>query len=62
MKAKQVRDYRNGIAHGKHEPRDPSIVNLDAKAAFVRLKEFLEALGIAVSAEREEPETDEREF
>ena len=60
-KVKQVRDYRNWIAHGKREPRDPSIINLDAKEAFERLKEFLETLSIAVEPEREEPETDEQE-
>lgn len=60
-KVKQVRDYRNWIAHGKREPRDPSIVNLDAKEAFERLKEFLETLSIAVEAEREELETKESE-
>ena len=60
-KVKQVRDYRNWIAHGKREPRDPSIINLDAKEAFERLKEFLETLSIAVEAERDEPETDEPE-
>ncbi len=53
-KVKQVRDYRNWIAHGKREPRDPSIINLDAKEAFERLKEFLETLSIAVEAERDE--------
>jgi hypothetical protein len=59
-KVKQVRDYRNWIAHGKREPRDPSIVNLGAKEAFERLKEFLETLSIAVEPEREEPESEER--
>ena len=60
-KVKQVRDYRNWVAHGKREPRDSSIVNLSAKEAFERLKEFLETLSIAVETEREEPETGERE-
>ncbi len=60
-KVKQVRDYRNWVAHGKREPREPHIVNLDAKEAFERLKEFLETLSIAVEPEREEPETDEQE-
>ncbi len=60
-KVKQVRDYRNWIAHGKREPRDLSIINLDPKEAFERLKEFLETLSIAVEAEREEPETNEQE-
>lgn len=58
-KVKQVRDYRNWVAHGKREPRDSRIVNLDAKEAFARLKEFLETLGIAVEAEREGPNTEE---
>jgi hypothetical protein len=49
------------IAHGKREPRDPSIINLDAKEAFERLKEFLETLSIAVEAEQEEPEPESRE-
>jgi hypothetical protein len=53
-KVKQVRDYRNWIAHGKRDPREPSVINLDAKEAFERLKEFLETLSIAVEAEREE--------
>jgi hypothetical protein len=56
-KVKQVRDYRNWIAHGKREPRDSSIINLNAREAFDRLKEFLESLSIAVEAEREEPMT-----
>ena len=60
-KVKQVRDYRNWIAHGKREPRDSTIVNLDAKEAFERLEEFLETLSIAVENEREESELDERE-
>jgi hypothetical protein len=60
-KVKQVRDYRNWIAHGKREPRDPSIINLDAKEAFERLKEFLDTLSIAVEAEYEESETYEQE-
>jgi hypothetical protein len=53
-KVKQVRDYRNWVAHGKRKPRDSSIVNLNARTAFERLREFLEALGIAVEGEREE--------
>jgi hypothetical protein len=60
-KVKQVRDYRNWIAHGKREPREPHIINLDVKEAFERLKEFLEALGIAVEPEQDEPEAVERE-
>jgi hypothetical protein len=60
-KVKQVRDYRNWVAHGKREPRDPSIIKLTAKEAFDRLKEFLETLSIAVERELEGPETDEKE-
>lgn len=51
-KVKQVRDYRNWIAHGKREPRSANIINLTAREAFDRLKEFLDTLGIAVEAER----------
>jgi hypothetical protein len=50
-KVKQVRDYRNWIAHGKREPRPQEIINLTAKDAFSRLKDFLDTLGIAVEAE-----------
>ena len=60
-KLKQVRDYWNWIAHGKREPRDPSIINLDPKEAFEQLIEFLETLSIAVESEQEEPETEEPE-
>lgn len=56
-KVKQVRDYRNWVAHGKREPRDPAIVNLDAREAFKRLKEFLEAMGIPVGAEADDTAT-----
>lgn len=55
-KVKQVRNYRNWIAHGKREPRDPAIINLNAREAFKRLREFLETLGIAVEPERDEPD------
>ena len=58
-RVKQVRDYRNWIAHGKREPRDTSIINLDAKEAFDRLKDFLETLSIAVEPEREDSEANE---
>lgn len=51
-RAKQVRDCRNWIAHGKREPRSANIINLTAREAFDRLKEFLDTLGIAVEAER----------
>jgi hypothetical protein len=54
-KIKQVRDYRNWIAHGKREPRQPGIINLSAQEAFNRLKEFLDLLGIAVESEVDEP-------
>ncbi|OWK36287.1 hypothetical protein [Fimbriiglobus ruber] len=53
-KIKQVRDYRNWVAHGKREPRPPEIINLTAKKAFDRLKDFLGILGIAVEAELDE--------
>lgn len=53
-KVRQVRDYRNWVAHGKREPRPPHIVNLTTMEAFSRLKEFLDILGIAVEAELEE--------
>jgi hypothetical protein len=59
-KVKQVRDYRNWVAHGKREPRESHIINLDAKKAFERLKEFLETLGIAVEPEQE-PEIADQE-
>ncbi len=60
-KVKQVRDYRNWIAHGKREPRDPRIVNLTAKETFDRLQEFLVTLSIAIEAELEIPDAHERE-
>ena len=50
-KVKQVRDYRNWVAHGKREPRPQDIINLTANETFSRLKEFLDTLGIAVEAE-----------
>lgn len=50
-KVKQVRDYRNWVAHGKREPRPAHVVNLTAEKAFSRLKEFLDTLGIAVESE-----------
>jgi hypothetical protein len=59
-KVKQVRDYRNWIAHGKRDPRPQNIINLTAKEAFARLNDFLENLGIAVEAELKETiESDE---
>jgi hypothetical protein len=60
-KVKQVRDYRNWVAHGKREPRESHIISLDAKEAFQRLTEFLETLGIAVEPEQGESEAAERE-
>lgn len=57
-KVKQVRDYRNCIAHGKREPRDSNIINLDAREAFERLKEFLGALKIAVEPEQKTESTE----
>ena len=59
-KVKQVRDYRNWIAHGKRDSREANVVNLDAKEAFERLKEFLETLRIDVEVESEEPEMGDR--
>lgn len=53
-KVKQVRDYRNWVAHGKREPRPLHIVNLTAHETFTRLKDFLGTLGIAVEAELDE--------
>ncbi|HVC96875.1 MAG TPA: DUF4145 domain-containing protein [Pirellulales bacterium] len=53
-KVKQVRDYRNWVAHGRREPRPQNVINLTASQAFARLKEFLDTLGIAVEAELEE--------
>ncbi len=50
-KVRQVRDYRNWIAHGKRQPRPLQIVSLTAEVAFGRLKDFLDALGIVVEAE-----------
>jgi hypothetical protein len=58
-RTKQVRDYRNWVAHGKREPRGTNIVNLNPREAFERLTEFLDALGIAVASEREESTSSE---
>jgi hypothetical protein len=49
----QVRDYRNWVAHGR---RDIPTNNIAPKSAYERLKEFLDALGIAVESEQIEPE------
>jgi hypothetical protein len=48
-----VRDYRNWAAHGR---RDTPTNLITPRAAYDRLKEFLEALDIAVTSERAEPE------
>ena len=50
-RVKQVRDYRNWIAHGRREPRPAHIINLTVAETFDRLKEFLDTLGIAVEPE-----------
>jgi hypothetical protein len=50
-KVKQVRDYRNWVAHGKREPKPQSIINLSVRESYQRLKEFMDVLGIAVQAE-----------
>lgn len=50
-KVRQVRDYRNWVAHGRRDPRPQHIGNLPALEAFKRLKEFLDALGIAAEPE-----------
>ncbi len=55
-KVKQVRDYRNWVAHGKQLPRDSDIVNMTAAEAFNRLQEFLDTLGVAAEAELEAPQ------
>lgn len=44
----QVRDFRNWVAHGR---RDRPKNNVDPKSAYDRLREFLDALGIATEAE-----------
>ena len=54
-KVKQVRDYRNWVAHGKREPRPANIVSLTAHDTFERLKEFLDVLDISAKPELEEP-------
>ncbi len=50
-KVKQVRDYRNWIAHGRRLPKASNIVNLTVEETFDRLKEFLDVLGIATEPE-----------
>ena len=50
-KVKQVRDYRNWIAHGRREPKPSAIINLTVDEAYDRLKGFLDTLGIAVEPE-----------
>ena len=49
----QVRDYRNWVAHGR---RDSPTNNVSPRKTFERLKEFLNALGIAVESEQMEPQ------
>ncbi len=48
---KEVRDYRNWVAHGKRDPRPGNVVNLTPLQAFERLKKFMEVLGLAVESE-----------
>ena len=50
-KIKQVRDYRNWIAHGRREPRPKGTINLTPEEAYDRLQEFLDALAIVVESE-----------
>lgn len=59
-KVKQVRDYRNWIAHGKGESdrQRQRVVGLTPKEAYERLKEFLEALGMTVVSEQEEADVE----
>jgi hypothetical protein len=45
----QVRHYRNWVAHGR---RDAPANNVDPKAAYSRLKEFLAALDLTAESER----------
>ncbi len=52
-KVKQVRDYRNWIAHGRRVPKPLDIINLTVDEAYDRLKDFLDTLGIAVEPELE---------
>ena len=52
-KVKQVRDYRNWIAHGRREPKPSAIINLTVNEAYNRLKDFLDTLGIAGEPELE---------
>jgi hypothetical protein len=52
----QVRDYRNWVAHGR---REVPTNNITPEVAYVRLKDFLAALGI--TAEPEEQVTNDRE-
>jgi len=48
----QIRDYRNWVAHGR---RETPTNNVSPKMAYERLKEFLDALGIALESEQREP-------
>jgi hypothetical protein len=47
----QVRDYRNWVAHGR---RDTPANNVTPRAAYDRLTEFLDALGIVAEPEGEQ--------
>ena len=49
----QVRHYRNWVAHGR---RDSPTNKVHPKAAYERLKEFLDALGIAAEPEQRKSE------
>lgn len=51
-KVKQVRDYRNWVAHGKRMPKPESVINLTVSESYLRLKEFLDLLGVAVQSEQ----------
>lgn len=53
-KVKQVRDYRNWVAHGRREPRPEHVGNMPTGEAFKRLKEFLDALGVSAEGELED--------
>lgn len=49
----QVRDYRNWVAHGM---RDRPKNHIEPKAAYARLKQFLDTLSIAGATEQVAPE------
>jgi hypothetical protein len=54
----QVRDYRNWVAHDR---RESPTNNVTPKIAYERLKQFLEALGIAIESEQVERERPDAE-